>query len=348
MDNLGLKVRILLILTSIGLVISITSFSYAYFVGQINDGTVNNNSVTTGVMEVAFIDGELVGTTSNMIPGQSVTKHFSVVNTGTVATRYDIYLNDVVNTFVDKSDLVYSLSSTGGVNISQTIAPSTNTKIASNVILDVGATHTYSLTLDFLETGDNQDDNRGVSFSATVGLIEKEVILNPYVYATFINGEYGVITQKIQGTLEKPKTVILPYNNAEYLNYNYLRYTLVNDEIDTSIPPEVCVYYDELGELCLKNNNYISSLNSLLNYLNFDENTWNHSESGDWSTVNDTFSARCHENNLGDYTCNFSPNNVLESFVTLGLDGTVDIVSGYFVQECKVRSDNMYSCYLST
>ena len=41
MDNLGLKVRILFILTSIGLVISITSCSYAYFVGQINDGTVD-------------------------------------------------------------------------------------------------------------------------------------------------------------------------------------------------------------------------------------------------------------------------------------------------------------------
>ena len=55
-------------------------------------------------MKIKFADGPEISL-KNAIPGDSLIKIFTVENTGTVATTYDIYLSDVVNTFVDKSDL---------------------------------------------------------------------------------------------------------------------------------------------------------------------------------------------------------------------------------------------------
>ena len=55
-------------------------------------------------MKIKFADGPEISL-KNAIPGDSLIKIFRVENTGTVITTYDIYLSDVVNTFVDKSDL---------------------------------------------------------------------------------------------------------------------------------------------------------------------------------------------------------------------------------------------------
>ena len=54
----------------------------------------------------------------NAIPGSSVSKTFTVKNTGNVATNYTIYFSELSNKFVDKTDLVYTLtSSNGGKNV---------------------------------------------------------------------------------------------------------------------------------------------------------------------------------------------------------------------------------------
>ena len=177
MENKSFRRKIYVLVVLVILIIGCVclSISYAWFVAQVRGDNPSNNVVTSGVMEITYSEGQVVGTTTNMIPGQSITKSFTVRNTGNVATTYDIYLNDIVNTFADKNDLVYSLTSVGGgITINQSVAPSANTKIASNVTLAVNATHTYTLTLSFLETNNDQSDNMGKSFSATIGLLEKQ------------------------------------------------------------------------------------------------------------------------------------------------------------------------------
>ena len=82
-------------------------------------------------MEIEFTDGPTI-TLDDAMPGSYVEKTFKVENVGTVSTNYDIYMSDLINTFADKTDLVYTLTSNdGGANVSQTQVPDTNTKIVS-------------------------------------------------------------------------------------------------------------------------------------------------------------------------------------------------------------------------
>ena len=74
-------------------VVTLTISSYAYFTATVT-GTSNNNVVTTGTMEIEFSDGPQVGL-DNIIPGSYIEKTFSVRNTGTVDTYYDIYMSDL-------------------------------------------------------------------------------------------------------------------------------------------------------------------------------------------------------------------------------------------------------------
>ena len=139
----------------------------------------NNVVVTNGVMALEYKDGDAINL-ANAIPGNSVIKTFTVKNTGNVATNYTIYFSELSNKFVDKTDLVYTLtSSDGGKNVAQTQVPSTNAAMVSNYAIDAGKTHTYTLTITFLDKDENQNDNMGVSFSTKVTINETKEYVEP-------------------------------------------------------------------------------------------------------------------------------------------------------------------------
>ena len=177
------------IVLALALVIIITATSYAYFTAQLN-GTSNNTVVTTGAMEIEFSDGAQVNL-QNALPGDYVEKTFSVENKGTLDTVYDIYMSDLINEFVDKSDLVYTLTSNdGGQNINETQVGDVPTKIVSNKQIGVGDKHNYTLRIEFKETNDNQDDNKGKSFSTIIRVneVQNAVVVPSYKpqYGTYI------------------------------------------------------------------------------------------------------------------------------------------------------------------
>ena len=161
---LNKKYQIALLVIAIMLVIS--GVSYAYFAVTAT-GTSNNNIVTSGTMKITFTDGPQISL-ENAIPGDTLTKTFSVTNTGNVATNYDIFLSDIVNTFADSSDLVYTLTSTNGANVTETVIPTISSKIVSNQSIDVDETQTYTLTIKFLNKNQAQDSNQGKMLSAKI------------------------------------------------------------------------------------------------------------------------------------------------------------------------------------
>jgi len=168
------KKILLIIFLFIVLVLGVAvGYSAAYFTATvINSSTPSDSVVTTANMAIEFTDGPQVGL-ENTVPGNYVTKTFSVKNTGNVDTYYDIYMSDLINTFVDKNDLVFTLTSnTGGASVTETVVPSASTKIVSNQKLDANAEHYYTLRIDFKETNDNQDDNTGKSFSTIIRVNE--------------------------------------------------------------------------------------------------------------------------------------------------------------------------------
>ena len=167
------KIIILSIVGFLLLVSIVVATSYAYFVANVSGNKDTNNVVVTnGVMALEYKDGDEINL-ANAIPGSSVSKTFTVKNTGNVATNYTIYFSELSNKFVDKTDLVYTLtSSDGGKNVAQTQVPSTNEAMVSNYAIDAGKTHTYTLTITFLNKDENQNDNMGVSFSTKVSINE--------------------------------------------------------------------------------------------------------------------------------------------------------------------------------
>ena len=154
----------------------VTVSSYAYFSASVqgNDNAYDT-VITSGEMALMLNDGEQVGL-NNAIPGDSIVKEFSVKNTGTVETTYDVYFSELFNTFEDKNDLVYTLESSNGcTDGNEKVVPrksSDDSKMVSSCLINSNQTHNYTLTITFKNDGTNQDDNKGKKFSSKISINE--------------------------------------------------------------------------------------------------------------------------------------------------------------------------------
>ena len=153
--------------------------SYAYFTSAVNSNS-KETVITTGILEIEFTDGPQVEIV-NAIPGDKVVKTFKVKNTGTASVWYDVYLSEVINNFVDRSDLVFRLrSNDGGYNSTADIeAPLNPMKVIENYRLNVGKEHNYELEIEFLNKDENQDDNKNADFSTIVRVNEVKKATRP-------------------------------------------------------------------------------------------------------------------------------------------------------------------------
>ncbi len=168
--------NLLFVISSLLVLSLVTSFSYAYFNAKVKgNDTAYETVITSGQMSLLLNDGTIVALNS-ALPGSSITKTFKVKNTGTVATTYDVYLSELVNTFVDKNDLVYTLTSeTGCQTISETVVPNVvgeQSKIVSSCSINPNMEHEYTLNITFKEDNTIQDDNKGKIFNAKISLNE--------------------------------------------------------------------------------------------------------------------------------------------------------------------------------
>jgi hypothetical protein len=199
MKKISKKYQILLLVISIMLIIS--GVSYAYF--SIANQKGNPNIVTSGVMKITFTDGPSI-TLDNAIPGDSVIKTFTVKNTGTVATNYDLYFSDLINTFGDPTDLVYTLtSSDGGYNTNKEVeVPTTSSKMVNSYAIEPNITQSYTLTIKFLNKEENQDDNQGKMFSSKISVNDYELLKSYSVKYGMLANVNGVLSDNVPTSSE--------------------------------------------------------------------------------------------------------------------------------------------------
>ena len=231
-----MKDKKIIILSTVGvllLVSIVVATSYAYFVANVSGNKDTNNVViTNGVMSLEYKDGDEISL-ANAVPGNSVTKTFTVKNTGNVATNYTIYFSELSNKFVDKTDLVYTLtSSDGGKNVAQTQVPSKNDAMVSNYAIEAGKTHTYTLTITFLNKDENQNDNMNVSFRTKIGINESVEYVEPAVPVSQSIAELAA-TDTTSFTSDDPDSNIR-YIGANPNNYVYFNCSDYSNQSDST------------------------------------------------------------------------------------------------------------------
>ena len=166
--------KISMLFASVGiilLVILMITATYAYFSLEIEGTGKDMNIVTFNKnIQITYVDTSNVSMV-NAYTGESISKTFTVENTGDVVIYYDIKLNDLVNNFADPDDLVFTLTgSNGGAIIKQTTMPVSNPIIASSIKIEPGVKHSYVMGITFLKTDDDQSDNMNKTFSANINV----------------------------------------------------------------------------------------------------------------------------------------------------------------------------------
>lgn len=189
MDNNKKGNTILLTVIAIAtLLVAIVGATFAYFTATVtgNDEAKSVIVSTAQLGSVTYTNGNELKIENGYPGAYSNEITFTVASTNnTVPIAYSI--NWVIaaanNTFVDKTDLVYSLtgtSSNGGTVVSLTSpetlpdgkkylqVPASSSAIGTGSLAAGGDTHTYTMQVHFKETADDQNDNQGKSFMGKI------------------------------------------------------------------------------------------------------------------------------------------------------------------------------------
>ena len=142
--------------------------TYAYFMSNINNDSRQEAEVDTGTMRLRFADND-EGINAKLMLGESITKKFTLENTGTLDATVSIEWLDMINTYTEGSltyTLSYSETEDGEYTeiISSTNVPISSTEFTSTLVPDitipVGITYYYKLvvTLNNLNDIDQTED----------------------------------------------------------------------------------------------------------------------------------------------------------------------------------------------
>ena len=166
------------ILVVASLLVVVLSVTLAYFTAQIV-GKGKDVSVSSADLKIVFTDtdGNIEG--SNITPGWSNSKTFTVKNESNGTYKYDIIIKDLVNTFKTYKYLQYKITSTdGGYNMTDySYLPKSSTKedvaLAYEVSIDKGKTHTYTIEIKYVnDEVVDQSIDMGQSLSGTIYIRE--------------------------------------------------------------------------------------------------------------------------------------------------------------------------------
>ena len=176
------KQKIIVSITGIILVsLILIGLTYAYFLTKITGNTNSKSiSVTTADLKLVYNDGSDGVIGGELIePSDTVyQKIFTVKNEGNTNIEYGVYLIDVINQFVRKEDIKYTLDCTTDGTITcnkvtnETTFPSGISQLVTNII-EPNKTHTYTFTFTYKDTGTDQSIDMNKVLSAKIQIFGK-------------------------------------------------------------------------------------------------------------------------------------------------------------------------------
>ncbi len=179
------KNKLSIILASIGIIlvcILMIMSTYAYFTINV-DGDGKDIELTTFDKNTTIVYKDTSNVSMvNAYTGDEIVKTFSIENTSNYNLYYDIYLKNVVNNFETKSDLVYTLNSNDAGYREESIIPSKDDKIASQILIKPFTKHDYELKITFKKTNYDQNNNMNKTFSSNIFVTGSNINVNESIY----------------------------------------------------------------------------------------------------------------------------------------------------------------------
>ena len=182
------------ILVVASLLVVVLSVTLAYFTAQII-GKGKNVTINSADLKIIFTDsdGSISGT--NIEPGKwNVTKTFTIENKSNETYKYNIVIQNLVNTFVTEGYLQYKITSTNnGYNMTEfkdvpKSETATDKILAYSASIDVGVTQSY--TVEFKYANDesvDQSEDMGKTLSGKLFITEGTI----NIYAGYEKGTLG-------------------------------------------------------------------------------------------------------------------------------------------------------------
>jgi len=153
------KTKIIVSVVGITIVLlALLGITYAYYLTRIEGNTNTNSiSVTTADLKLVYGDGNGLISKSDIMPGTTITKTFTVKNDGdSKVSGYAVVIEEIDNTLTRKDDLRYTLvcklndgTNCGGVIDRTYPSEGSTTAILKNDILP-DVTHNYTLTVTYV------------------------------------------------------------------------------------------------------------------------------------------------------------------------------------------------------
>ena len=147
--------------------------TYSYFSDSPNSSG-NNTGIdksTTEVRDLIITDKTDI-TSSNLIPGESVSNTFTVENPNTQDLCFQLLWTNITNTFTNKNDLIITLQKSDGTIIISESAnqafPSADGTLATGLKISGNTTDTYTLTITYKNTDQNQIDDMDLQHSVVL------------------------------------------------------------------------------------------------------------------------------------------------------------------------------------
>ena len=202
------KILLAVLLTSVFLII--TGITYAYFSLVVSGNDVAETiNVSTTKIELIYTDGNEIKVDS-IEPKWTTTKTITVENTGNEEAYYALGWQKLYNE-IQKEELVIrstctSSGVTGGTcdNTDNVVIPQTSEVTAEtnkvihpykeNVLILPGETHTYTVTIEFINYDDKaQNYNQGKRFYGVLGAAESSEKAQTQTFANYLIDNYSTL-----------------------------------------------------------------------------------------------------------------------------------------------------------
>lgn len=243
------KKTILYVLVMIGLLLSI-GLTYSWFNAKIENLNSKEQIVTTGSIKLTFEDNDEVSM-DGMMPGKTISKTFTVRNTGMETVNFNLIWETLENT-VQNDELVMEIRCTRlnsndveeGVCAGLSKTPISDKNIKNRISISPGVSYKYDVVITFIDTNEVQDYNFDSTFLGRFGVEEyKSTSYVEPVYCTY-DGNLIQGTEYVNGQYTYRYMQVVDLEKIDFTDSNIDGWSVMLSNLEDTAPATstICSY----------------------------------------------------------------------------------------------------------